>query len=71
MERIISLKELRLNMQKYADKTQKGESFVVVKQSKPVFKIPPVEETEIWEKVIDFTEIKKGGIKIEELLKRL
>ena len=71
MERIISLKELRLNMQKYADKTQKGESFVVVKQSKPVFKITPVEETEIWEKVIDFTEIKKGGIKIEELLKRL
>ena len=70
MENIITLKSLRENMQKYAQKVEKGRSFIVFKRSRPLFKISPVEE-ENWEEVIDFTKIKKGGVDINEILKRL
>jgi len=70
---IIGLKELRKNVSGFARQIEKGHSFIVVKQSKPLFKISPVEteETEQWEEVIDFTKIKKGGINLNELLARL
>ena len=42
MPNIIGLKELRQNMPHYAQKVQKGQSFIVVKQSKPLFKISPL-----------------------------
>lgn len=72
MENIIGLKELRQNIPGFAKKVQNGQSFIVVKQSKPLFKITPLEqETEDWEEVIDFTKIKKGGVKLSELLSRL
>ena len=71
MKHLISLKELRLNMQKYADLTKKGESFLVVKQSKPLFKISSVDDDNLWQEVIDFTKIKRGGVKVSELIKRL
>jgi len=35
-----------------------------------LFKISPIDE-EYWEEVIDFTKVKKGGIDLKELLKRL
>ena len=57
-------------MQEYAQKVKKGHSFMVFKKSKPLFKISPIDE-EYWEEVIDFTKIKKGGINLKELLKRL
>jgi prevent-host-death family protein len=68
---IIGLKELRENVVEYAQQVARGKTFIVVKQSKPLFKISPVEEDENWEEVIDFTKIRKGGIKIDELLARL
>jgi antitoxin (DNA-binding transcriptional repressor) of toxin-antitoxin stability system len=69
---ILGLKELRENMQKYTSLVKKGQSFIVVKKSKPVFKISAVEEDEgLWETVIDFTRIRKGGIPAEELLAHL
>lgn len=69
---IIGLKELRENMQKYASRVKRGESFTVVKKSKPLFKISSVDEDEgLWETVIDFTKIRKGGIPAEELLAHL
>jgi len=71
MENIIALKDLRLNMEKYAAKVKIGQSFVVLKKNKPFFKITPIEETGSWQEVIDFTKIKKGGIDIDDLLKRL
>ena len=37
--KIIGLKEFRLNMQKYIDLLDKGWCFIVVKRSKPVFKV--------------------------------
>jgi len=60
-------------MPKFAQKVQKGQSFIVVKQSKPLFKITPIEQIaeEQWEEVIDFTKIKKGGVKLDEILTRL
>ena len=70
--RILGLKELRENMQKYASRIEKGESFIIVKKSKPLFKISSLDEDiELWETVIDFTKIRKGGIPAKELLSKL
>lgn len=71
MKTTVGLKELRENMITYATEVNRGRSFIVIKQSKPLFKISPIVEDESWEEVIDFTKIKKGGIDIKELLKRL
>lgn len=74
MEKIIGLKEFRENVNQYAKKVHKGQSFVVVKRSKPLFKMVPVEfETEegIWETVVDFNNIHRGGLPAETLLKYL
>ena len=71
MENLIALKDLRLNMEKYATEVKAGKSFLVLKQSKPLFKISPVEESGEWEEVVDFTKIKKGGVNLDELLSRL
>ena len=71
MENMIALKDLRLNMDKYATKVRDGESFIVLKQSKPIFKIVPLNNEEKWEEVINFAKIKKGGVDIDELLSYL
>ena len=69
---ILGLKELRENMQKYASLVEKGESFIIVKKSKPLFKISSLDEDDgLWETVVDFTKIRKGGIPAEELLAHL
>lgn len=73
MDKIIGLKELRENLPAYEKKIAAGGSFLVVKKSKPVFRISPVghNDEELWEEVVDLTKIKKGGIAIEDLLSRL
>jgi len=71
MENTIGLKELRENMSKYTNKVARGESFVIYKQSKPLFKMLPINKDEQWEEVIDFTKIKKGGVNIDDILSRL
>ena len=63
---IIALKEFRLNAQKYIDASAKGNSFIVVKRSHPVFRIEPMEET--WESVADFSSCVGGGISAKKLL---
>ena len=70
MDNIINLKNLREHMQEYAKKVQKGDSFIVFKKSKPLFKITPINDGN-WEEVIDFTKINKQGVNIKDLLKRL
>jgi len=70
MENIINLKHFRENIQEYAQKIKNGQTFIIFKKSKPLFKISSVEEND-WEEVIDFTKIKKGGINLKELLQRL
>lgn len=71
-QQIVGLKELRENINVYINAVKKGRSFIVVKKSKPVFKISSLAEAdESWESVIDFTKIKNGGIDINQLLSRL
>ena len=71
MESLIALKDLRLNMDKYTAAVKAGKSFIVLKQSKPIFKLSPVDEDARWEEAVNFTKIKKGGVDIDELLKAL
>jgi len=72
MNKIVGLKEFRENLEGYAQKVKSGDTFIVLRRSKPLFKLTPIEKEEgEWEEVIDFTKIKKGGIKIRELLARL
>lgn len=71
METIIGLKALRESTDRYIAAVKRGRSFVVVRKTKPVFKITPVkDEDATWEAVADFTKIKKGGVRIEEILSR-
>lgn len=72
MKNIVGLKELRENVNVYAREVKKGKSFIVARRSRPIFKIsPPDDDDELWEEVVDFTKIKKGGVLIKELLARL
>ena len=71
MQNIIGLRDLRENVAAYAEKVRKGNSFIVMKRSKPLFKITPIDDEGQWETVIDFTKIRKGGISAEELLEHL
>lgn len=68
MKNLIGLKEFRQNVESYSKKIAKGESFIVLRKSKPLFKVVPVSESEIWEPVIDFTEINKQGVLIEDIV---
>ncbi len=74
MEKIIGLKEFRLNVDKFAQQVSSGKSITVLKRSKPLFKISAVNDGAIdneWEELIDFTKVKKGGVKIDDILARL
>ena len=76
MQQIVGFKELKENVGAFAKKTQAGHSFIVVKQSKPLFKIsrPVFEEADLeddrdWETFIDFTKIRKSGVPFEQVFK--
>ncbi|MDO8183629.1 MAG: hypothetical protein Q7T49_01405 [bacterium] len=72
VEKIINLKELRENADTYINAVAKGRSFLVMRKSKPIFRLSPVDsDEEAWESVIDFTKLRPGGIPLEELLYRL
>lgn len=71
MKNVINLKELRENVAKYATRVGRGESFIVMKRSKPLFRVCPIDDEKGWETVIDFTEIRKGGVPADEVLKKL
>ena len=71
---IIGLKELRENMDNYISQVGRGKSFIVVRKSKPVFKLAPLDmwgDEGMWEKVIDFTKIKKGGVLLSDVLSKI
>ncbi len=71
---LVGLRELRENMDTFISVVNKGRSFTVLRKSKPVFKIVPVEEwgdEGEWETVIDFREIDPGGISVDDALKAL
>jgi len=68
-EEIVSLKEFRLNASKYITALEKGASFMVIKRSRPVFRLEPVQE--VWENIGDFTNLRGGGVSAKKLLKEL
>lgn len=70
MDKLIGLKEFRENVESYTAKVNLGQSFIVLKKSKPVFKISPVDEGG-WEEVVDLTKIRRGGVNIKDLISRL
>jgi prevent-host-death family protein len=68
----VGLKELRENMETYIEKVAQGETVLVFRRSKPLFRLTPIDEEEMgWETVIDFTEIEPNGVPIEEVLASL
>ncbi len=68
---IVGLRELRGNIDAYASKVKRGGSFIVVRKSKPLFKIVPLDLENQWETMADFTEINKNGVSAKEILKEL
>ena len=72
MSNLIGLKELREHADTYIAAVRRGKSFIVVRRSRPIFKIsPPDDMTDSWEEIVDFTKIKKGGITLRDLHPRL
>ena len=60
---IVGLKELRENMDSYISGVEKGRSFIVVRRSRPIFRLAPIDvwgDEGVWEKVVDFKKIKRG-----------
>jgi len=70
-DNLITIKELREDLPAIINRVSRGGEFLVFKKSKPVFRLSAPESDDAWETVVDFTKIKKGGIKIAELLKAL
>lgn len=71
---IIGLKELRERTEEFIRKVEKGKTFTVVRRSRPIFKIAPVDEwgdEGLWETVVNFQQINKGGVFAEQVLKSL
>ena len=71
---IIGFKELRENSEKYIRAVSKGHSFTIVRRSKPVFKMVPVDEwgdEGVWETVVDFRDKNGKGIRDTDLIKML
>ncbi len=74
MSSIIGLKDLRLNTGKYVSAIEKGRSFTVVRRSRPIFKMMPVDEwgdEGVWKTLVDFRDKNGNGINARDLLKML
>ena len=73
-ESIIGLKELRENTEKYISQVDKGRSFIIVRRSRPVFRITPVDvwgDEGEWETVADFRDITSSGVSLDVVLRSL
>jgi antitoxin (DNA-binding transcriptional repressor) of toxin-antitoxin stability system len=66
----IGFKQLRDDSDAIIAAVQKGQSFVVGRHSKDLFRIVPMQE-EVWETIVDFTEIQPNGIPAEDVLSAL
>lgn len=70
-QKSVGLKELRENTEKYINAVNRGMSFMVFRRSKPIFRITPADEEDLWETVVDFTEVDKKGVSANTVLSRL
>ena len=71
---IIGFKDLRENADKYINAVGRGVEFTVVRRSKPIFKMVPVDEwgdEGNWETIADFRDKNGKGIEAGKLLKLL
>ncbi|MDO8565054.1 MAG: type II toxin-antitoxin system prevent-host-death family antitoxin [bacterium] len=71
---IIGLRDLRENTENYIAQVGKGKSFVVVRRSKPVFRVTPVDEwgdEGNWKTLIDFRKINPRGVPVDDVIKAL
>ncbi len=67
----VSLKELREQFPKYIAAIADGQSFTVVKRSKPIFQINPVSDEGKWQTIVDFTQIDNRGVDADLVLSSL
>lgn len=67
----ISLKELREQFPKYIEAIAKGQSFTVVKRSKPIFQINPINDEGTWHTIVDFTVLNADGVNADDVLAAL
>ena len=67
----VSLKELREKFPKYITAISSGQSFTVVKRSKPIFQINPIRDEGNWNTIADFTDIDTAGVPIDDVLSEL
>lgn len=74
-DKIIGVKELRENIDKYAAQVKAGRFITVVKRSEPLFRLTPVDDDDDanWETLIDFRTIPgyENGMPAAEFLKVL
>lgn len=72
---IIGLKDLRVNMEKYIKAVDKGQSFTVVRRSKPIFAVTPLDEwgdpVGEWEPLLDFRKLDPKGVPVEKIIAAL
>lgn len=72
MPKDISIKELRQNLSEIANRVEKGESYRVIRRSKPSFFILNIDSEvpeEDWETIVDFTDGgKTNGVRAEEVI---
>lgn len=68
---IIGFKEFRENAEKYISNIEKGASFTVLRRSKPIFKLAPVDDEDMWESIADFTKIHREGVSALDIIKAL
>jgi len=71
---IIGLKELRENVEVFIKRVQAGESLTVVRRSRPVFRLTPIDtvEDDTWETVVDCTDAQHpNDVSATTLLNRL
>lgn len=71
MNKNISIKNFRTNLAEIADEIEDGNTYVIIRRSKPSFKVVPItsDNDEEWETVVDFTDGgKSNGAKIEDVL---
>lgn len=74
MTKVIGLKDLRKNTEQYIARVKKGKPFLLVRRSKPIFRVLPVDEWSddgAWETVADFTQLNKKGVPADEVLASL
>ena len=67
----VSLKELREQFPKYIEAIANGQSFTVVKRSKPIFQLNPISDEGSWQTIVDFTELDDKGVDADALLAAL